>query len=294
MGTWSTTPEQRAAIVESYKSGLSFKQCAALHGVKRGNVEHAVHAAGVVTRPNLALCDWESHADTIVALHRAGYGVKAIAKRICGKPSPHGVIAILRSRGEYRPSEAPIGSKLWAGYLEQEIETHARLESGHDRLWMKKYGKDRQDKHGRSPAMAHYYANLEQSRRRGRNNAAMRYARLKNDPCFKVMRSFRNAVSRIARNYGGKKQQRTIDYIGCTQAFARKWLETRFEPGMTWENYGKAWHIDHFVPMAAYNHKSQKEMERCCHYTNLRPLWAKENRAKSDKVLKQCELFAAA
>ena len=58
-------------------------------------------------------------------------------------------------------------------------------------------------------------------------------------------------------------------------------LESLFSPGMTWDNYGfEGWHIDHIKPCASFE-LDQKKI--CFHYTNLQPLWAKDNMSKSNK-----------
>lgn len=56
-------------------------------------------------------------------------------------------------------------------------------------------------------------------------------------------------------------------------------LERQFLRGMTWENYGK-WHIDHIVPVAAFDLTNDEDLIACFALTNLRPLWAKDNRKK--------------
>lgn len=43
--------------------------------------------------------------------------------------------------------------------------------------------------------------------------------------------------------------------------------------GMTWDNYGKVWVIDHILPIASFNVEIEKELLRANHYTNLRPYW---------------------
>jgi hypothetical protein len=50
---------------------------------------------------------------------------------------------------------------------------------------------------------------------------------------------------------------------------------------MTWDNYGE-WEIDHVVPLKFENPTLEQLVERL-HYTNLQPLWANENREKSNK-----------
>ena len=55
---------------------------------------------------------------------------------------------------------------------------------------------------------------------------------------------------------------------------------------MSWETYDiKGWHIDHIVPVSAFDLTDPVEIARACHYTNLQPLWWHENLAKSDSMV---------
>lgn len=54
---------------------------------------------------------------------------------------------------------------------------------------------------------------------------------------------------------------------------------------MAWDNYGE-WHIDHRKPCASFD-LSKEEIKRCFHYTNLQPMWAKDNQSKSDSYDKK-------
>ena len=69
--------------------------------------------------------------------------------------------------------------------------------------------------------------------------------------------------------------------MGCTIPYLKKYLESQFNEGMTWENHGEnGWHIDHIKPCAAFDLTKPEEQKKCFHYTNLQPLWGNENHEK--------------
>lgn len=68
-----------------------------------------------------------------------------------------------------------------------------------------------------------------------------------------------------------------IDNVGCTKDEFKAHIESQFVEGMTWDNWTvDGWHIDHIIPLAKGGTN---------HYTNLQPLWAKDNLSKSDKLI---------
>lgn len=105
--------------------------------------------------------------------------------------------------------------------------------------------------------------------------------RRRNDPFLRL----RDAIRGSIRAYLGSKKTRrgsTFEIVGCTPDFLRGHLEKQFKPGMTWENYGSHWHVDHRIPLASGN--SADEIKGLSHWTNLQPLEAIENIIKSDKI----------
>lgn len=66
----------------------------------------------------------------------------------------------------------------------------------------------------------------------------------------------------------------------------RKHLEKHFRPGMTWENYGKEWHVDHIIPVAAFNFETACDIDfkKCWSLKNLQPLWKEENLRKNQRL----------
>ncbi len=81
---------------------------------------------------------------------------------------------------------------------------------------------------------------------------------------------------------GNIKSGHIFSLLGCDIEDFKKHLQARFQPGMSFENYGK-WHIDHILPCASFDLSKPEEQKKCFHYTNLQPLWARDNLAKRCK-----------
>jgi hypothetical protein len=85
------------------------------------------------------------------------------------------------------------------------------------------------------------------------------------------------AWSKGARSWGA-----IWEIIGCTREQLLDHISGQFQTGMTWENMGD-WHIDHIRPCASFDLTDPKQQRQCFHFSNLQPLWAADNLAKSDK-----------
>ena len=81
---------------------------------------------------------------------------------------------------------------------------------------------------------------------------------------------------------GGAVGRRSYELTGISIAELKAYLENQFSNGMTWENRGQ-WHIDHIRPCASFDFTDPEQQRECFHYTNLQPLWAEDNLAKSDR-----------
>jgi len=96
-------------------------------------------------------------------------------------------------------------------------------------------------------------------------------------------------VKVLRRNLLGKKATTSV-YLGCSVEELKSWLESQFKPGMSWDNYGfRVWHIDHIRPCASFDLSDIEQQKQCFHYTNLQPLWARENIQKKDKLVWKAE-----
>jgi len=103
--------------------------------------------------------------------------------------------------------------------------------------------------------------------------------RLKYDVSFKLSCSLRNRLN-VAIKINQKSGSAVKD-LGCSVPELKLYLESKFQPGMTWENWSRTgWHIDHIVPLSSFNLQNREEFLKACHYTNLQPLWSEENWGK--------------
>lgn len=103
----------------------------------------------------------------------------------------------------------------------------------------------------------------------------------KKDILFNLKISCRNRTLRFLKSRNLTKKLKFSEYIGCSTIELKIHLEKQFTEGMTWENQGK-WHIDHIIPLSSA--KTEEQIYKLLHYTNLQPLWAKDNIKKASKI----------
>ncbi len=150
-------------------------------------------------------------------------------------------------------------------------------------------GKERSKKRSQSPELLKKHAEEEANRRkdatyrRNQTKVKTEWARNKceNDPAFRIMKNYRKRVWDAVK---GRKSAKTEELLGITSEGLKQHLESRFIPGMTFDNYG-LWHVDHIKPCSLFDLSDPNQQRACFNYTNLQPLWAKDNFRKSDKFL---------
>jgi hypothetical protein len=94
-----------------------------------------------------------------------------------------------------------------------------------------------------------------------------------------LVRNIRSSFTRF-----GFKLVHNADYvIGIPWDDFVSYIEKQFVDGMSWENYGhNGWHIDHIIPSSTAT--TYKKMIKLNHYTNLQPMWGKDNMSKGNKI----------
>lgn len=96
------------------------------------------------------------------------------------------------------------------------------------------------------------------------------------DENYVIKTRLRARLYKKLRSSGVRKHTSTFDITGCTPDFLRGYIEARFQPGMTWKNI----HVDHIIPCAEFDLRDPVQQRQCFHYSNLRPMWPKENMSK--------------
>lgn len=104
------------------------------------------------------------------------------------------------------------------------------------------------------------------------------------DVNYKLMTNLRTRLTQAIKH--NAKRGSAVKDLGCSIEFFNHYIAGKFIPGMSWENYGKVWHLDHIIPLSSFNLENRDEFLKACHYTNYQPLWAttKIARANGDMV----------
>ena len=109
-----------------------------------------------------------------------------------------------------------------------------------------------------------------------------RKKRYNTDINFKITSNLRTRFKLALKN--NAKSGSAVKNLGCTIEEFKKYFESLFTEGMTWEKvFDGSIHIDHKRPLASFDLSKPEEQTKACHYTNLQPLWAVDNLKKSDK-----------
>jgi hypothetical protein len=135
-----------------------------------------------------------------------------------------------------------------------------------------------------------YHRDIEKARLKQREKNKRRQAKfreyhrnyvakkLRTDPDYKIKHYLRACLAKSVRT--GWNIGSAVRDLGCTIPELRAHLEKRFAPGMSWENYGPAWHIDHIKPLSIFDLTNREEFLIAVNYMNLQPMWARENISK--------------
>lgn len=136
--------------------------------------------------------------------------------------------------------------------------------------------KDYREKH--KEELLEYNRNWQKNHKEYRRNKYHEYMK---DDLYKIKINLRSSINNYLNNRKIKKNAPVEQILGCSLEEFKKYIENKFQEGMSWKNRGK-WHLDHIIPMASA--KNEEEAIKLCHYTNFQPLWAIDNLKKGAKI----------
>lgn len=148
------------------------------------------------------------------------------------------------------------------GWFECSVSVHMRTKNGGCKLC-------RRAKHDKSIA--------ERSERHKKRHAE----RQASDQIYRLKRRLRGRIRQIFCKMAKQKNCKTEDIVGCSWEQFYTHIERQFTKGMSWDRLDEI-HIDHIIPLATA--QTTDDIIRLNHFTNLRPLWAKDNLIKNRKI----------
>jgi len=151
---------------------------------------------------------------------------------------------------------------------------------------IKDYEKNYREGSGRKSEKKAYMEVYRKENKKALATHALNYVseKRKIDVQFKLAGNLRARLNTALKK--GNKSGSAVRDLGCSIAYFKQHLESQFQEGMSWKNYGRSgWHIDHIIPLSSFNLTAREQLLKACHYSNMQPLWAKDNLKKSNKLL---------
>lgn len=240
------------------------------------------------------------HINCSPCLYQLGLGCKRIAKQLGTYPAA--VLKSCRAAGVWKAEQKEARKQAYFAQIKRNAkpkEPKKEKPKSERQLLLEKYRKQGLSYYKACKAIdpegtkAKHRANYEK-RKDAHNKRCRDWQRL-NQAKYKasLRKSRQRPEYKAANNLRGrlnsflKKKERaasTSELVGCSWKFLTAWLEAKFQKGMTWDNYGSVWHIDHIVPCAAFNLTDESQARVCFHYTNLQPLMAMDNIRKNAAI----------
>jgi hypothetical protein len=169
-----------------------------------------------------------------------------------------------------------------------------RNKSEHRKEWREKYGKENRERlnelqrewRKNNPERSKQIEKdryLRDPKKRIASSKKYFKERRSNDPIFRASENVRRMILLSFKGNGYSKKSKTYQILGCTVEEFKLHLEKQFEQWMNWDNYGLyngelnyGWDIDHITPRSFI--KTEEDIAKLNHHSNLRPLCSKINR----------------
>jgi uncharacterized Zn finger protein (UPF0148 family) len=183
-------------------------------------------------------------------------------KRFCSECAPiHRATTIQKWAKDNPEKNREKSQRYYYRHPEKVAECKARYKAEHH---------DRMLAYSRSEHRRHLVREWEKARR-------------ESDPGYVLSKRVAHGIRLAIKSRKAGRQWEQM--VGYTLRDLMRHIERQFAPGMSWENHGSVWHIDHIQPVSAFEFSSVEEasFRECWALSNLRPLWAEENMSKFNK-----------
>ena len=161
-------------------------------------------------------------------------------------------------------------------------------------IYHKQYSKENKDKLNKH-SLDYYYNNPEKIKQYKKENKTKitqyhndyEQQRKLIDPVFKIRKNCSRLIGlALLASSGSKNGQSILKHLSYTMKELKDHLEKQFDSKMSWDNYGRYWHIDHIYPQSLlpYTNMEEENFKKCWALSNLQPLEAIANIKKSNKL----------
>jgi hypothetical protein len=128
---------------------------------------------------------------------------------------------------------------------------------------------------------------IKNREKRIKYNTEYHKKRIKSDPIYKfscrTIGLIHNSFKRD-KCLNLKKNTKTVEILGCSIEEFRNYILSKCPKDTKMEDFNMyGYHIDHIIPISLA--KSEEEVIKLCHYTNLQPMWCTDNIRKSNKIV---------
>lgn len=162
-------------------------------------------------------------------------------------------------------------------YDRKRHKEHAEERNAHRRAWYRKPGNKER--------FREYFTEwAEENHDKLRASSRERHAiRSKIDPDYMMRIALRSRVEYALKYQKADRYDHMANLVGCSIQELHNYIESKFTSDMTWDNYGVGgWELDHIIPCSYWDLTDEVQQRECFNFSNLQPMWAAENRRKSD------------
>jgi hypothetical protein len=145
---------------------------------------------------------------------------------------------------------------------------------------VEKYKAKERRQHHRNKKKRNAYCRLYNRKNYDRLREVNKAWRKANPKRFNRLTNLLRTRLRVALKGKAKKGSAVRD-LGCTIEWFQAYIAARFTEGMTWENHGTVWHLDHIKPLSKFDLTKRKQLREAVHFTNIQPLLIDDHRIKT-------------